>query len=419
MKGIRKAVLTAAVMLAAVPFCFADPGDASRRIERLEGELQELREGVEAGAPEQHGRRAVWSSLDITLYGYVKLDASYDSSETHNGNFAMWVRRGDDYGDGEFNMSARETRLGLNIIGPGAGAMQSSGVIEIDFCGSGGENTAEPRMRLAYLELDWPESGFTLTAGQDWDVISPLNPQMLNTSPLWWAGNIGVRRPQIRATQAFGADEGPGLTLTGALLRTIGRTGNTFRDPERESGAASGHPSAQARIGFRLPVLDAGTTDLGLSGHWGREKYDSDDDSTERFRSWSANFDIVQPVTEWLTLRGEAFIGKNLSAYLGGIGQGVNVQQESEIRGAGGWTAAALTPVEKWTFNLGAGLDDARREDLNRGDRKMNSAVFANGIYSITDNISAGLELSHWQTKYRGEGDEENLRVQTSLTFRF
>ncbi len=36
-------------------------------------------------------RKPVWSTLDIQLYGYIKVDAAYDTTRTSPGNYVKWV----------------------------------------------------------------------------------------------------------------------------------------------------------------------------------------------------------------------------------------------------------------------------------------------------------------------------------------
>jgi hypothetical protein len=440
------AVLTIGALVAAEP---VSNEVLLKRIELLENELNQLKQMVKtdpSSAPrsaepeltlsqsdkerilyllenDKAGRKNVWSSLDIGVYGYIKLDASYDSSQVSTGNFARWVLPGDSDGDNEFNMTANQTRIGVNITGPTVGSMKTRGNIEVDFFGSNAEeNKAKLMMRHAYLSLDWPEEKFSILAGQTWDVISPLNPFTLNYSVLWWSGNIGNRRPQIRLTKGFDLDGGAEMTLAGAVARTIGRDSLVA---SRESGSDAGYPSLQGRLGLAMPLFEAGKTALGVSGHWGREEYDLNaDGDNKKFKTWSVNVDFVQPIAKWLDIRGELFTGENLAQYCGGIGQGVEVNTAQnvfyeEIGSKGGWLAARIKPADKWAFSAGAGMEKVDAGDLNGGDRKMNRTMFVNGVYSINKNTSVGLELAHLRTEYQGGGDAEDIRAQMSFMYNF
>ena len=62
------------------------------------------------------------------LYGYIKLDAAWDDSRVSVGDFARWViDETVNENDSEFNMTARQTRLGANIFAPRYGDMETSG----------------------------------------------------------------------------------------------------------------------------------------------------------------------------------------------------------------------------------------------------------------------------------------------------
>lgn len=398
------------------------------RVENLEKQVQELAaaagsEGKAVG--QESAKKPLWSSLDVQFYGSVKGDASYDNSRTTSGNYVVWVdRETENRNDDEFNMTANETRLGMAISGPKGQGMETSGLVEIDFFGSDApENKAKIQMRHAYLKVDWPADGLSLLAGQTWDVISPLNPATLNYTVLWDAGNIGYRRPQIRLTKGIMLSGDTSLKFEGAISRTIGRNVG-IQGVTSESGEDAGFPTVQGRVGATFPWLRAGATTVGISGHRGQEEYDIDTAGANRdFDSWSVNLDFLQPISSWITFKAELFKGENLDSYFGGIGQGVRTAgddgHDREIRAKGGWCALAFTPWNQWTFNTGIGIDDVKAEDVNPGDRTLNRSVFGNAIYALNKNVDVGVELSHWRTDYRGEGDADNVRLQTSLKYKF
>jgi hypothetical protein len=366
-------------------------------------------------------KRPVRSSVDILLYGYLKFDAAYDDSRTDNGNYVKWVEsESTNENDDQFNMTANQSRFGLLFSTPQDNGLKSSGRVEIDFFGGGAENKANPMMRHAYLKLDWPEERFNIIAGQTSDVISPLNPYTLNYSVAWWAGNIGYRRPQIRLTKTFALNSHADLKLEAALARTIGFSSSGFPDTPGDAGEDAGLPGFQARASTTLPLLGYKPATFGISGHWAREELDTNPGGGNRkFDSWSLNMDLTQPVYEWLTVKGELFTGENLSAYLGGIGQGVNTTTFREISSTGGWIAAGLGPWEKLNFNFGVSTEDVDSGDVNAGDRTLNRSIFGNVIYSINKNTQIGFELSQWHTERKGENDADAIRAQTSFIYKF
>ena len=362
----------------------------------------------------------VAAGLNVQLYGYIKADAAWDSARTDVGNFARWVEsEAGRNKDSQFNVTARQTRLGLKINGPEGNGAKASGIVEIDFFGGTSENKPEPMMRHAYLKIDWEKIGFSVLAGQTWDVISPLNPYTLNYSVGWWAGNLGYRRPQIRVTQLLNLGEGVDLKLEAAVARTIGRDNGLF-DPG-DTGEDACLPGIQGRAAVTFPLLAAGPTTVGLSSHFAQEEYDTDaSDHGVTLDSWSANLDVTQPINGWISIKGELFTGENMDAYLGGIGQGVNTATLEEIGTCGGWAAASLSPWDRWRFNLGAGVEAINAKDVTSASaRTVNRMVFGNAIYEILPNASVGFEISHWHTEYKARDDGDSLRLQTSFLYKF
>ena len=401
--------------------------ELKRKVEKLDKDLEELKRAIipQDNATDTQMPKMVWSSLDIQLYGYLKLDAAYDSSRIMNGNYAQWVEReNNNKDDDQFNMTANETRLGMLINGPDDGEMKTSGRAEVDFYGGGSENKSHLMMRHAYMKLDWPEDRFNIIAGQTSDVISPLFPSTVNYSVGWWTGNIGYRRPQVRLTKELGFETGGYLKLEGALARTIGRDDFVVdRNNPSNSGEDAGFPSFQGRASLTLPMFGAKEATIGLSGHWGEEEYDIAINGRDKeFTTWSLNLDYTQPICSKVEIKAELFTGENLDAYLGGIGQGVTldgVNQYKEIGSKGGWIAAGLGPWDNKRFNVGIAMDDVDRGDVNDGNRTLNRSVFGNVYCALNKQTDVAFELSHWRTEYRGSGDADSLRVQTALIYKF
>ncbi len=425
----KSQVLLSLILLASVgTICLAADSDdlakqnaeLRQKVEKLDKDLQELKKAVNPETTAALALKPVLSSLDIQFYGYLKFDAAYDTSRIDNGNYAKWVDSespNDD--DDQFNMTANQSRFGMKINGPNGEAMNTSGRVEVDFYEGGSENKARLMMRHAYMKLDWPEDRFNIIAGQTSDVISPLLPSTVNYSVCWWTGNIGYRRPQIRLTKELGFEAGGFLKLEGALARTIGQNSISGTD----SGEDAGFPTFQGRASITLPMFGAQEATIGLSGHWGEEEYDTTTSGRDKeFETWSINLDYTQPICKKVKIKAEVFTGKNLDAYLGGIGQGVTISganQYEEIGSQGGWIAASLGPWNTKRFNVGVAMDDVERGNVNDGNRTLNRSVFGNVYCALNKQTDIAFELSHWRTQYRGPGDGESLRAQMALIYKF
>lgn len=404
--------------------------DLQKKIEQLEARQDELTrqlaEQAEAADAAQ-GKSVVWSTVDINIYGYIKLDAAFDSAKVNTGNFARWVESEEGRsGDTQFNMTANQTRLGLQLRGPDVQGVQTGGLVEMDFYGGGTENKPNPMMRKAYLTVNWPGWDFEIRAGQDSDIISPLVPDTVNYTVQWWAGNIGYRRPQLRLTKGLELGSDARLVLQAAAARTIGEVSEF--DDVMESGSDAGYPTIQARAALSFPFLGPTATTIGTSGHWAQEEYDTPDGDTE-LDTWSVNLELSQPLTTWLRIKAEGFVGENLDAYLGGIGQGTNLDfvgdpptdlaSANEIYSYGGWIAAGLGPFEAWSFNMGASVEQLDGSDIDDGQRHTNNAYYVNAIYTLFKTTQLGLEVAWWRTEYKNLDDGEALRVQAAMIFKF
>ena len=111
--------------------------ELNERINRLEKELKELKDILKQ---QQHTREeessrvekleqkvdktssSVLSAFKFRPYGFIKLDASYDDSRAFPGNFILYVPNESAHkDDNQLNMTARQTRLGMDIIAPEIG----------------------------------------------------------------------------------------------------------------------------------------------------------------------------------------------------------------------------------------------------------------------------------------------------------
>ena len=361
------------------------------------------------------GGVAIEAKYPVKLYGFIKADFAYDDSRVNNGNYARWVEsEATNKDDSQINITARQSRFGLKFGGPELTDINLSGKVEVDFYEGGAENKNRLLMRHAYMKIDRPDRGCSLIAGQTSDVISPLMPSTLNYTVGWWVGNPGYRRPQIRLTKTLDA-----VVFEGALTRTIG---DDWGFSPGDTGEDADFPTVQARIGFTYDITGDGSKKLvvGVSGHYGKEEYDVDETGAgQDFDSWSTNLDLTVPLSDTIKLMSEVWQGKNMDAYLAGIGQGVNQTMLTEIESKGGWAALSFGPYDAVSFNIGAAMDNPDDNDLNDGNRSKNTAYWANILYNLNSAAQVGLEISSWDTEYKNQADGDSLRAQTSFIYKF
>jgi len=148
----------------------------------------------------------------LTLTGFVKADAIFDSRQTvearegflllYPKNHVQDLLGNDMNSQGSFNQYAMTTRLTLKITGPDVLGAKAFALIESDFTGASNSENNSLRLRHAYFKLSWPS--VSLLAGQYWH---PLDiPEMI---PSVLSLNTGApfrsfsRQPQIRADFKF------------------------------------------------------------------------------------------------------------------------------------------------------------------------------------------------------------------------
>jgi hypothetical protein len=338
----------------------------------------------------------------VKPYGYIKLDAIYETGNSYPGNYTLWAK---DPGnsDGIFHVTARQTRLGLAMKGISFGNFKVTGKVEVDFHSSGvPENKSYNFMRHAFLTIS--NGSFTIIAGQTSDIISPLVPSSLNYPVLWCAGNIGYRRPQLSFRQDFKTGKNT-FTIQGGITRTIS---DDYDGDGINDGIAAGFPTVQGRIGGKFALGPDSSLQLGFSGHYGKSK------GTVEYTSNSINVDFLLMVSK-IKIIAEYFSGKNLGTYLGGIAQSVNLNTNEEINAKGFYVNAVAAVSKKVQFSFGYGMDDPDDNNLNYSSgssRTKNTSIFGNIVINLSPSLQIGLQVSNWQTDYLNREKQETLRFQ-------
>ena len=374
----------------------------------------------------------------IQFYGFLRMDAAYDTSRMSDTQIPVFVRSEDPNAPGaapenqsEFTLYTRMTRFGLNLGGgevEAIGSPKLTGRIEVDFYGGPASDSRNMfRMRHAWAKLQW--GNFFLLAGQTSDLISPLYPSVNADMLMWGTGNLADRRPQTRLqyTLPIGASQ---LLIQGAagLTNAIDR-----KDLDKNGvpdGEVSGLPTLQGRLALRLPLWKTADDkshplEIGAWGHQAWEELDAPLDGTEEdsFQSSVVGVDLKLPLyQDRLALTVEGWTGKNLSDVRGGILQGINTATGAEIHATGGFAQLSWTAVKteryKNVLHAGIAMDDADDADLNDGDRDLNYAVYG-AVQSVFGHFTLGIEYLHWVTEYVGFGNGTSDRVNLYTIYNF
>jgi hypothetical protein len=356
-------------------------------------------------------------------YGYVKLDASYDTARVQVGDYAFYVlpqQSGER--DNEFNMTARETRIGLDLMGPDTEDLKTTGKIEVDFYGpSGTANSANLRMRVGYLDLAHT-CGFSARAGQDWETFITVIPRMLNFAVLADAGQLGLRRPQLRLSQEVPISGATKVTAKVAVARPIGQD---LDGGGQDDGADSGAPHFQYNALFETPLLTTKASKFSFSGVIGRDTLDTTVSNKvvttdeNNYNVWAIIGSALLPVHSKVALQGTLWTGETLNTYYGGIGQGINIAKQTTIGAKGFWVQIVTDPLECLNWNLGYGLDDPNDDDLSKANRARNTMLFTSLFYKLTTAVMVAVEYSNITTAYVAGDDATDNRFQGSMIYKF
>lgn len=212
-----------------------------------------------APAPAPATLPPVLSRFNVTFYGYVNVDALYDTTRSHNegmGNGAV-AREGTQNGDkGRTIFTARNSRFGFRVAAPEYQGIKVSGLIETDF-GQMYSSVAEGtyytngllRLRQANFKIETP--WVDLLIGQAYYLFGwqtsyfPATAAMLSV-----AGEPFGRSPQLRLSK----------TIKTAALN-VDLAAGAFRPPQRDAQL----PEVQGGVRFVVNNYK-GTHSLGAGG---------------------------------------------------------------------------------------------------------------------------------------------------------
>lgn len=357
----------------------------------------------------------------VRFYGFLRLDSIIDSGQASSTQSPFFIQSPGNpnvarTGNSVLSLHPRLTRMGFDFVAPPDTLRGGSvtGKIEMDWQNGAGltaESRPLPRIRHAFVQIQRGASTWLL--GQTWDVIAPLLPSPNDDTLMWNAGNVGDRRPQIRYTYAPANAPISAAVALGITSAVDGKDldGNGIRD-----GEDSTLPNVQARVAVR----GGRNAQAGLWGHYASERTTKPVATGKRgFESSGFGIDVQAPLAARLELRGEAWTGRNLSDFRGGVGQGVNATTGREIRSRGGWLEIGWQRSPGHRLALGYTRDDPKDADLPDGGRRENEAVYLHNRLRLTPSVDLGANYLFWTTKYRGLPTGTDHRVNTFLQHNF
>ncbi len=381
-------------------------------------------------------------SARLTPYGTLYFNAFGNSGGTNNADVPLFATTS---GSGNVGASVRQTRLGVRLEGARVGKAKLSAIFEGDFFGGFpsvaiGENFGVFRLRLANARLDWEKTSVTL--GQDWMVFAPVNPTSLAAAAIPQmaaSGNLWSRLPQVKVERKLT----PNITWQGAVLAP--QTGDFATNAafflQPTSGTASRVPYLQSRIAFAGKNIfnSKKPGSVGISGHYGRSAiFTGTNNLRNDIDSVGLAVDWNLPLSKRVGISGEAFFGRNLGGFQGGIFQSYNsdfafrqgvASTAGGIRSIGtrgGWTQLSfIPPVLKDRLGIYGtiGIDDPKNSDLtsvaSRDWRLRNMTVAGEMIYKFTPQFSFGIEYRGFWTTYMLRGQQHANHVNLAATYSF
>ena len=386
------------------------------------------------------------SKYDVTFYGYVKLDAVYMDSYAVMDNFLVQVPAGNRGGNTEFkdrdsfSMTARQSRFGFLITTPATDSgLITRGRLEADFYGSlpgrlaaGNQDPEENKgglmLRRATVEII--ADNWSILAGNEWMVVSPIFPHVNNYPYGADAGNLGYRTPQIRLT---------GYMMDKSIILQLAAT-NKLGDMDTldiDTGRMSGTPAWEAGVTYKKDGLM-----VALTGHYGEEEIQTDREGLgadyygSRIESQSINLSFAVPLGDMFAISGEYFTGSNLDGwYTGAQGSGWVVDADGDreaVNSQGGWVELMAKPVDGVKCYVGYGVDDVDDDQLEDGTIEpgysdkdgnsaitMNSMTYANVYYNVSPSTMVAFEWMQMTSEYDNADEDSGLDWDDGVVNRY
>jgi hypothetical protein len=278
--------------------------------------------------------------------------------------------------DVESTFQVAQSRVGLELY-----HAQVSGKFEfdfIDFAKSSPTVQAVPRLRIAMI--DWAiDANNRLSAGQGWDMFSPMNPHHINfVGGHFQSGNTGFMRHQVQYHHAFDGWE---------LGVAAGLAGNNAT-PAFSALELSAIPTGALRFTHKL--------DRGQQ--WGASAIYTylEIEKGHRSHSFAVNFFGEFFPTQALNIRFETYVGSN-AANLGMLALGRGTIN-GDVEEAGGWISLKLALGEHFSvYASGAGAFALSPSEVELGYTRDDAGVVSrvNGKPGFTFNASGRLGVEY------------------------
>ncbi len=350
----------------------------------------------------------------IDLYGYVKLDLTYDvDAELGPAVIRSMIRLdGEDGADGHLNLHANQSRLGVKTTTPMSYGGPLTTVIELDFYGNATRvETSSQKLRLRHAYASW--NG--ILAGQTSSNFGPETAYMPTLDFYGQAGGPNGRVPQLRYT--------------------MGKFSVSIEDPEVAGGGTptladddskSDSPNFTAAYNGKTENLTYVVSGLVRK----LDYYDDATNNEDTAYGWGAlvqaayNFPgtgttIRAGVTHGDGIGGAIYFNFQKPAYYD------TASQSLETITSTGYKASISQKVGPGAVNLGFNHLDNDVDDAVAAGGLLSSAdevqtsLYLNYIWNPVQRIRYGVEVAHHTRETVGGIDGDATRLQASLQYFF
>lgn len=302
------------------------------------------------------------------LHGFVSTTMYFQDANfaLNPGQNALWIANTYTADKPIFGADIRQTRLNFSVRGPAVlGGAVPKAVVEVDFFGSSeiptgggtfGDVSLLPRIRVAYVELNWDSGKHIIQIGQQNMLTIGIIPQSLSHIAFpatYTAGTVGWRQPGFWGWHTFGDD------LKFEFAWSIQKSGwvNTLAVGNVGLGIASGLPAFEARG----KVMFGKALNLWLSGHW----QTVDRNGAGVIAPANSNTDMqtvlgtvgVNGNIGPIAYAGSAWYGKNAGPLLGNVLQFSPGPTGPDIFGWGAWGQVGMNVTKNLSGWFTYGID--------------------------------------------------------------
>jgi hypothetical protein len=300
--------------------------------------------------------------------------------------------------------------------GPDVGGMKLNGTVAFDFYGGipnfqTGPVMGLPRLVYAYVRLDGAKTAFEI--GQDYMMLAPKNPTTLmgeSFPTVYRSGNLYLKAPQIRAERLLASGDYGQIRIVGGIMAPISGdyTGPYQFVPPALAGERSRTPAVQTRVSWRsnpAGPYEQPRWEFGVSQHYGHDRFTG---GLVPSYATSGDFDAT---FGRFGFGGEYFVGRNLAAFGGAIGQNAKSQ--------GGFAEGRFAATRRLNFNTGYGTDQPFDTAKFPVSLTRNGTFFANSIYNFTPEFRGAFEYEHLATRGTTIGSQRNDHFNLTFAYSF